>query len=140
MNNSEKYFEEGYCCAEAILLSVCNYYGIISELVPKIATGFCTGIAKTDSLCGALAGGILAINVKTGRSNPDEDRTINYELIQELTSFFEREFGSLTCTGVAGFNLSTLEGKELYENNNRKVHCTHVVGKTTDFVLEIIEE
>ena len=43
--------------------------GIKSKLIPKIATGFCGGVSHTDGICGAISGGILAINMMCGRSN-----------------------------------------------------------------------
>ncbi|MCK5542667.1 MAG: C_GCAxxG_C_C family protein [Desulfobacterales bacterium] len=46
---------------------------IQSELISKIATGFCGGISRTCCcICGAQSGAIMAINLFYGRSLPDE--------------------------------------------------------------------
>ncbi|MBU1100210.1 MAG: C-GCAxxG-C-C family protein [Bacteroidetes bacterium] len=137
---SGDYFQNGYCCAESVLLAVAEAYNIKSDLIPKIATGFCTGIAKTDSLCGAMTGGILGINVLTGRTEPNADRTENYELIQDLTEYFRENFKELSCKGVCGHDLATLEGQEAFEKAGAKSHCTSVVINTTLQVLELLKE
>jgi hypothetical protein len=55
-------FQQGFCCAESVLLSVAESRGIHSELIPKIATGLCGGIGRSGGLCGAVSGGVLGLN------------------------------------------------------------------------------
>ena len=57
---SKQLFESGYGCAESVLLAVCESKGIQSVLIPRIASGFCGGVANTNGMCGTVAGGILA--------------------------------------------------------------------------------
>jgi C_GCAxxG_C_C family probable redox protein len=52
--------------------------GVCAEGIPKIATGFASGIGRKGSICGALAGAIMAIGLRYGR-NAVEDREA-YEL------------------------------------------------------------
>ena len=137
---SGKYFNSGYCCAEAVLLEVSEVKCIQSELIPKIATGFCSGLAKTDSLCGALTGGILSINIVKGRETPEDDRETNYAMINKLSDFFRNEFGATYCTEVCGCNIATLTGSEEYQRENKKILCTGVVEKTAEYVLELLQE
>ena len=42
-----------------MLLAVCDHYGIQSPWIPKIATGFCSGVARTGGLCGAYTGAVM---------------------------------------------------------------------------------
>jgi C_GCAxxG_C_C family probable redox protein len=67
---SREYLESGYWCAESVLLAVAEAKGVQSDLIPKIATGFCSGMARTGGQCGALSGGILSIGLLLGRSTP----------------------------------------------------------------------
>jgi C_GCAxxG_C_C family probable redox protein len=64
---SEELFRQGFCCAESVLQAVAEWRGAKSDLIPKIATGLCGGIARTGGICGAVSGGVLAINMATGR-------------------------------------------------------------------------
>ena len=137
---SGEYFSNGYCCAESVLLGISEAKNLQSDLIPKIATGFCTGIAKTDSLCGALVGGILGINIFTGRNIAGADRTKNYELIQNLVNIFKKEFGVTACTEVCGCNLSTLSGQEKFAESEAKSICLKAVERTTEIVLQLLDE
>ena len=51
---------------------------------------FYWGLYKTDSLCGALTAGVLAINIIAWCPEPNADSAENHELIQELTDNLER--------------------------------------------------
>ena len=137
---SGEYFNHGFCCAESVLIAVSKNYEIESYLIPKIATGFCGGLGKTDSLCGALTGGVLCINIIAGCTEPNADRAENYELIQDLTDYFRDDIGALNCKDVCGYDLTTLTGQKEYEKSNTKSRCTEVVEKTTEKVLEILME
>ena len=40
---SEELFQSGWYCAESVLLAIAEAHGIESEIIPKIATAFCSG-------------------------------------------------------------------------------------------------
>ena len=42
---SRELFDSGFYCAESVLLAIAESQGIESDLIPRIATGFCSGIA-----------------------------------------------------------------------------------------------
>lgn len=67
--------------------------GIRSDLIPKIATGFCGGMSHTDGICGAISGGILAINMINGRSRISDPREENKLKVQKLITEFDKQFG-----------------------------------------------
>ncbi|GBD95663.1 MAG TPA: C_GCAxxG_C_C family protein [Nitrospirae bacterium] len=73
-------FDSGYYCAENVLLAIAESQGIQSDLIPKIATGFCSGISRTCGMCGALSGAIMSLNLLYGRSSPEENDIINLKL------------------------------------------------------------
>ena len=56
---AEESFASGLYCAESVVLSIARSQGIESDLLPKLATGFCSGMARTCGTCGALSGAIL---------------------------------------------------------------------------------
>ena len=56
-NKAAEFFNNGYCCSEAVLLQVAENYSIDVSSVLQLASGFCGGIAHTNSLCGAYSGG-----------------------------------------------------------------------------------
>jgi len=123
-----------------VLLAVAEEKGIQSDLIPKIATGFCSGIARTSSQCGALSGAILGISLLTGRSSPEASVEENYELIQELMSKFENEFGSTNCGELTQVNLATEEGQADFQAKNQIEQCFNYVEVTTEITLSLLDE
>jgi len=135
---SKELFQSGYYCAESVLLTIAEEKGIESDLIPKIATGFCSGMARTGGMCGAVSGAMLALNLVNGRSTPGESIEENYVGIRELLNSFEEKFGSINCMELVECDLGTEEGQKSYEENNRFVQCLEYVGEATRMAFEKI--
>lgn len=132
------YFNSGFGCAESVLKAIAGHKGIESILIPRIASGFCGGIANTGGICGAILGGILALNIIYGRDKPEEDKTINYQKIQQFIKEFESRFGSTSCPNLSDCDLSTEEGKQKFSDLNIHSKCAEFTGEATRMVLEMI--
>jgi C_GCAxxG_C_C family probable redox protein len=100
-------FKSGFFCAESVLLAIAESQGIQSDLIPRIATGFCSGISRTGGMCGAVSGGIMGIGLVVGRDSPAESLEPAYALTQKLISRFEGQYGSVNCRQLIGCDLST---------------------------------
>ena len=139
---SRELFESGFLCAESVLLAIAEHKGIRSELIPSIATGFCGGMSKTSGLCGALTGGILALNMLYGRNSADniKSKDINYDLVAWFISDFKERFGSANCSELLGCDVSTEEGMRIYEAEDleRKV-CIGIAEEATGLVMKLLE-
>ena len=96
------YFDEGYYCAESVLMAVCDHHGIQSRWIPKIATGFCSGMARTGGMCGAYTGAVMAVNLFTGRETPTDSLEKNYRAVTHLEELFKARFGSTACPELIG--------------------------------------
>jgi len=98
--------------------------GIQSELIPRIATGLCGGVARTGGICGAVSGGVLGINVVTGRSGPNQSTEVNFRLVRAFLGEFQKRFGTTTCEQLIGCCLDTPEGQRFFrENKLRETRC-----------------
>lgn len=113
---------------------------IQSELIPKIATGFCSGISRTCGTCGAVSGAIMAINIFYGRNLPDELVDKNYIMIKKLINIFERKFGSTNCKNLIGCDLETEEGQNTFKSNNLIERCKGYTEEATRMAMSIIEK
>lgn len=122
-DRAEELFQTGLCCAESVLLAVAESRGIKSEWIPKIATGFCGGIARTGNVCGALAGAIMAISLVTGRATPADPRDENHRRIRQLIREFEARYGAVQCRDLIGCRLDTAEGQRQFIENNLRARC-----------------
>jgi C_GCAxxG_C_C family probable redox protein len=137
---SRGYFDADWCCAEAVLLAMSEEFGAKSKLLPRIATGFCGGLSRTDGTCGALTGAILAFGLLFGRDDPKDDRDLITQMAQRLARSFGSRWGSTQCTHVCGHDLSTEAGRAAANNDPRKhERCRDVVGATTRAAAELAE-
>ena len=122
-----------------MLLAVAESQGIESDLLPRIATGFCSGLARTGGLCGALSGGIMALNLLTGRSEPGASVEVNYALVGELIDQYEEKFGSINCKELTGVDLGTGEGQAKFREKNQITNCLNYAEEVTQIVLSLAE-
>lgn len=136
---SKQLFESGYGCAESVLLAVCESLNIESVLIPRIASGFCGGVANTNGMCGAVVGGILALNIVYGRNNASESRVLNYKKVQQFQKNFLAKFGSTNCASLTDCDLSMEAGHQKFKKLNVGQKCTDYTGEATRMVLELIK-
>ncbi len=132
------YFDTGYGCAEAVLKAVAEFKGVESDLIPRLATGFCGGMARTGGMCGAVTGGVLALNLLYGRNDSTGDKEANYQAIQEFMRIFRERFNDVNCPGLTGVDLATAEGQRQFTERNLHPRCANFVGEATRMVLETI--
>ncbi len=140
-DNAEEYFiEQKYNCAEATLLALCRAWGISSDAVPHIATGFGGGVGRHGLICGALAGAAMAIGLRFGSPDPAEaeKRKLITNSVSQLIERFRDSFGDAECRELIGCDLSTPEGTEkAKEEQVRTKKCRHFVRRAVELALEI---
>lgn len=135
---AEQIFDSGLRCAESVLLSVAESKGIQSDLIPRIATGFCGGMARTGGTCGAVTGGIMAVNLCYGRNDPQIPIEETYVKVQELIRAFETRFGTTNCRELLNCDLSTPEGRDFFHQNNLIDTCRNFTVAAAQIVAGMI--
>ncbi len=133
-------FKSGFFCAESVLLAIAESQGIQSNLIPKIASGFCSGVSRTGGMCGAVSGAIMGINLVAGRSSPDESNELSYFLTQELINRFEKQNGSVNCRQLMGCDLATGAGQQYFVENNLMNSCLKYAEDATRMAVSLISE
>jgi len=136
---SGELFASGYCCSESVLMAVAGDKGIRSDLIPKIATGFCGGIAHTCNICGAVSGAIMALGMLTGRDKPEDPREELNSTIHKLMGEFEEKYGSTNCLELLDCDLGTQEGMEKYLDNNLWGKCKELTEEATGMAMSLLE-
>jgi len=134
------YFKQDYNCAQSVLLTMQEFYGIRkNRLIPKIATAFGGGIGRRGSLCGALTGAIMAIGLKHGT-----DKTVliekekAYEIALKFYDQFARECGSPFCKELIGYDLTDpKELERLRRSNVREEKCSFFVRKAVRILIDL---
>jgi C_GCAxxG_C_C family probable redox protein len=137
---SRELFKSGYYCAESVLMAIASSRGIQSDLIPRIATGFCSGMARAGEQCGAVSGAMMGINLATGRQSAAESVDRNYALIQELRKQFAERFGATDCRTLLGCDLATPEGPQIFGANNLIEHCFDYAEGATRIALSLLDD
>jgi C_GCAxxG_C_C family probable redox protein len=119
------------------LLAVAEHESIESDLIPRLATGFCSGVARTGGTCGAVAGGIIALGLIMGRDVPGQSNEACYEAVRSLLDQFTGQFGSINCQELTGVRLGTAEGQLQFKAKGQMTECARYVGEATRLVIDI---
>jgi amino-acid N-acetyltransferase len=134
----EALFSSGMHCAESVLQAVAEAHGQHNPMIPKIATGFCGGVSRTSGMCGALAGGIMALGLLSGRTTPQDSKDLCYALSHRLVGCFREAFGSTQCTDLLGCDISTAEGTRRFRERGLLGSVCAPVTRRAAFLVEEI--
>lgn len=133
-----------YYCAEAVLQALAEHQGIESDVIPKIASGFCSGFARTCGPCGAVTGAVMGLGLALGRSKPsDTDESKKemvrcYVLSQELINVFTERFGSSNCLELTGCDLMTPEGQKKFQDEKVIDRCAVFVEEAARMAVRVL--
>lgn len=105
---AEKYFCEGYSCAQAVALAFEDKFAMDREELLKIASSFGGGLGRLREVCGAVSGMCMVAGVLHGYSSPKarEAKAEHYALIQQLAGKFKEKNGSIVCRELLGAKLA----------------------------------
>jgi C_GCAxxG_C_C family probable redox protein len=128
-------------CAESVFLAVTEALGVSSGLIPRAASGFCSGVARTSGTCGGLNGGIMALGVALGRGSGADSLEPVYAAVQEYEEFFRERFGTLNCRALTGCDFLTPEGQTRFREGGIKHSvCLPLVEAAAAQVIRILAE
>lgn len=135
---SGELFTQGLCCSESVLQAVAESRGIQSELIPKIATGLCGGIARSGNICGAVSGGVLAIGLCFGRSQPGQSPEETIRRVRAFLAKCEQCFGSANCERLIGCRLDTPEGQQFFKEHKLREKCAGFTRGAAQMAVEAL--
>jgi C_GCAxxG_C_C family probable redox protein len=97
---AEDYYRNGdFYCSESIVKTIKDEFDLpISDDIIKMASGFPVGMGGSGCTCGAVVGGIMAIGLFFGRTEP-KDEKVNQAmaLSKELHDTFKDRHKCLCC-------------------------------------------
>lgn len=121
----------GYHCAESVLLAVMEACGGVPAGMPRVATCFGGGVGKThEELCGALAGGLMALGFRRGRDSRGQDWGDAARLAARLRQEFITRFGASACKDV----LAALGEQE------NMIGCKRLSGCAAGLAFDLLQE
>lgn len=147
--------EKYHNCAQCTLVAIQEVSGLKDDALAKASTGFAGGIGGTQSACGALSGGVLALSLKYGRdvsylTGPAEaglkSQFAAIEQAARLAKWFEREFGSTICSELRKSHMGTdLSMGVPWQNEwadrlGMRKRCAEFAAKTARRVLAMLDD
>ena len=116
------YLEKQFNCAETILLSASEEYGLnIDESTVKIMSGFSGGMFEED-VCGAVSGGIAALSLIFN------DKTKLEKAVKAFKNNVKNNLSSIDCRDIKPIH------------RNLKNRCGNVIDKAFNLLKEIVKE
>ena len=96
---SKQYFEEGYNCAQAVLLAFCEETGLSREQAAKLASTFGGGMGRMREVCGAVSAMFMVEGLLEGYSDPTakEEKSELYARVRTLADRFREKNHSIIC-------------------------------------------
>jgi C_GCAxxG_C_C family probable redox protein len=136
-----KNFPEGrpYNCCESVLLTLAEYLGVESDLIPKIATGIGAGFSLNGLTCGSISGVVLAIGLKYGRKSNEENPQATWKRVDSFIETFKDRWGAVTCRELTGLDVKTAEGMKEYLRSVHDYACAERVEFAVGKAMEILK-
>ena len=145
MENKEKHFS----CCERVLMSTEEVLSLPEfQRCVKMASGFGGGVSGRGSICGAVSGAVMALDLRYGTDGTEdyeefnEKRLILRKIAQEFMRDFEKELGAVNCCDLLGNDPWTEDGKTRIQELRKagKTHCTEYVDWASKRVCELLND
>lgn len=131
-HKAEEMYRTGqYFCSEAVFQVANEYLGrpVPDEMV-RLASGFPVGIGRSGCTCGAIAGGVMALGLKYGRTEAGAPMPGMLEVAKELHDRFKSRRKSTCCRVLT-------KGMTLGSPDHLK-QCVTITGEVASDVIELL--
>lgn len=94
-DRADTFMNQGFSCAQAVLLACAPELGLSEEAAAKIASGLGGGLAGLRETCGAVIGMAAVLGLRHGEAAPMDSaaKSAHYARIQEAIRAFESANG-----------------------------------------------
>ena len=134
-------FNKGFNCAQAVLASHSEDYGLDTTFAKKLGGAFIGGIANNGEVCGAVSGALMLIGLKYGQyiENDLESKEKTINKTNEYIKIFEKEFGSIICRELLKYDIKIKEEAiKAKESGIFKTLCPVLVKRSVEIVEVIL--
>jgi len=136
----EKMVEHKMNCAQSVITSFCEDFGLATDLAMKIARSFGGGMGQSKGTCGAVTGAYMVLGLALKPSGDYmKDRAQMASAMAEFNRRFTALHGSLNCTDLCGYDLSIPEqGAEARQKNVFATVCPSLVRDAATILEELL--
>ena len=150
-DRAKAYFEQGYNCAQSVLLSFSDITGLDEKTSAMLSSGFGGGMGRMREVCGSVSGMVFLSGLICPADNPSDKngRTANYALVQKMAGRFKEINGSIVCKELLGLvpkgsGLKSAEESPVPSERTadyyKKRPCEELVGISARIVGEFIAQ
>ena len=129
-----------YNCCESVILTLAEYLGVESDLIPKIATGIGAGFSLNGFTCGSISGAAIAIGLKHGRESSEENPQATWSRVDRFIEAFKDRWGAVACRELTGLDMKTAEGMKEYLRSVHDYTCTERIKFAIEKAIEVLEQ
>ncbi len=131
--SAEEMYRTGqFLCSEAVFMVANDYLGHpVSDEMVRLASGFPVGMGFAGCVCGALSGGVMALGLKYGRSQPGVETPGMFETTKELHDRFKARRHITCCRG--------LTRKFQLGSPDHMAQCITITGEVAADVIELLQ-
>ncbi len=137
-------FEDGYNCAQAVLLAFCEDYGMDKETAMMISAPFGGGMGRLREVCGTVSGMnmVLGLAKKGYKKGDNSSKSQLYKDVQTLAERFKEDNGSIICRELLNLRI---EGKDSHipelrtERYYKKRPCSELCRYAADLLEEYLK-
>lgn len=137
---AKQIFEQGYNCAQSVLMAYSEDFGISKRDAARIACGLGGGIARMRETCGAALGAIMIIGLRYSDGSAD-DKTDIYERSRAFLEEFQKKCGSCVCRELLGL----AEGENCSPKPDKRTDkyyadrpCSNLVGMAAEMLKDYL--
>ena len=134
--------KEGFSCAQSVVASLCEKYGVDRVTALRFAGVFGSGIGMSTETCGVITGAMMLVGLKYGKKFPeDPDDFDSFGVAQEFIQWFKSQHdGKFKCRELLGYDISKEEDLQyILDNNLFEKVCQKMVYEGVDKIFEILE-
>jgi C_GCAxxG_C_C family probable redox protein len=137
--SASELFDQGYNCAETMVLGLTRLGPRTPEGIQRAATGLGGGIARAGLTCGCVTGAAIAAGLRLGRTSPDdkESKERAYRAVAAIVRRFEAAFGTTECRKLTGLDFNAENPQAELDRVHTEV-CTKLVRFTAETAAEEI--
>ncbi|MBE3144151.1 MAG: C_GCAxxG_C_C family protein [Planctomycetes bacterium] len=135
-------FDSGFVCSQAILSTFGPRFGLNRELALRVAGAFGGGKARIGETCGAVTGALMAIGLCYSKVKPEDDeaKEFTYRLVNRFVEEFKQQYGSIHCRDLLGYDISTVEGRQLAKQNDLfDTKCRNFVRSSPEILESLLD-
>lgn len=138
---AKKLFEDGYNCAQAVLLAFCEDFGMDRETAMMISAPFGGGMGRLREVCGTVSGMNMVLGLaKRGYQKGDNaSKAQLYKDVQTLAEKFREDNGSIICRELLNLRI---EGKDNHvpELRTEKYYKARPCSELCRYAADLLEE